>query len=76
MTKIGTHNFPVWRQHQKKRCEAFIMCGGQVNGLQPGVPKPGGDRGIYPPNNLTASPNNLTMVYIYIPSNNLTLVCI
>ena len=24
--------------------------------LHPGVPKPGGDGGIYPPNNLTVSP--------------------
>ena len=35
-----------------------------------------GGWGIYPPNNLTVPPNNLSMVYICIPSNNLTLVCI
>ena len=38
-----------------------------------GVPKPGG---IYPPNNLAVSPNSLSVVYICIPPNNLTLVCV
>ena len=46
-----------------------------------GVPKPGGGGGgggggYIAPNNLTVSPNYLSMVFICIPSHNLTLVCI
>ena len=41
-----------------------------------GAETQGGWGNISPPTILLHPPNNLSMVFIYIPSNNLTLVCI